>query len=275
MALNFQLLARSGYMARGVVFFLVGGLALFSGISGGKSDTRSALDTLLMQPLGRVWVGLIAVGLLGFVIWRLAQSLGNADRRPHSFKGFIIRAALFGSAMVYLGLSFYALKLALALGSRDDGGTERDVAAWAMSQPFGPYLAGAIGAGFLIGGCVTIAKGILRKYEEHQSFEAKRNRLISMACIYGLCARGVLFLIVGGFFVYAAFTVDPDQAGSIPDALNWIRGLPFGGTLYAVVAVGLASFGTYNVIQARHRIVRKPRMHAELERAKATLDHVH
>jgi hypothetical protein len=32
MALNFQLLARSGYMARGVVFFLVGGLANLSAI---------------------------------------------------------------------------------------------------------------------------------------------------------------------------------------------------------------------------------------------------
>ena len=229
-------------------------------------------NRLLVQPFGRVWVGLIAVGLVGFVVWRFAQSLGNADRLPHDIKGLTIRTALLGSAMVYLGLSFYAFEQALTISSPNEGGTERDIAAWAMSQPFGPYLAAAIGAGFIIGGCVTIAKGILRKYEEHQSAEAKNNRLISMACIYGLCARGVLFLIVGGFFGYAAFTVDPDQAGSVADALNWIRALPFGGPLYSAVAVGLASFGTYNLIQARYRLVRSPGIRAELERAKVTLN---
>jgi len=55
---KFQLLARAGYAARAAVFFLVGGLALFSGIAGGKSNTKSALDSLLEQPFGRVWVAL-------------------------------------------------------------------------------------------------------------------------------------------------------------------------------------------------------------------------
>jgi hypothetical protein len=127
-----------------------------------------------------------------------------------------------------------------------------------MSQPAGQWLAGAIGIGFIIGGMVTIAKGVLRVYDQYLAPEARASKPIMIACVYGLAARGILFVIVGGFFCYAAFTVSPEQADSIAGALNWIRGLPFGGTLYTVVAIGLESCGAYSLIQARYRIVRAP-----------------
>lgn len=266
---KFQLIARAGYSARAAVFFLVAGLALFSGIAGGKSDTKSALDTLIGQPFGRIWVGLIALGLVGFVFWRLAQSLGNADNQNNDAKGIAIRIALFGSAMAYIGLAWYAIDRALG-GSQGGGGGEKGLAEWVMSQSFGQYAAGLIGIGFIIGGGITIAKGVLRIYEQYLTAEARGSRLITIACIYGLASRGVLFVIMGGFFAYAAFTVSPEQAGSIADALNWIRGLPFGGILYFVVAVGLASFGAYNLIQARYRIVREPVMTHDMHRAERT-----
>lgn len=263
---KFQWVARGGYAARALVFFLVGGLALFSGISGGQSDTKSALDTLLGQPFGRIWVGIIALGLLGFVVWRLAQSLGNADQQGDDAKGIARRVALFGSAVAYVGLAWYAIDRAIGAGGQDNGGAEQGLAQWAMTQPFGKYLAAAIGIGFIIGGVVTIAKGWLRTYEEFLGAEARGSRPITFACIYGLSARGVLFAIVAVFFVYAAINVSPEQAGSMGDALNWIRGLPFGGTLYTLVALGLASFGAYNLIQARYRIVRAPAVAREMSR---------
>lgn len=162
---KFQLLARAGYTARAAVFFLVGGLALFSGIADGKSDTESALDSLLEQPFGRVWVGLIAAGLIGFVVWRMAQSLGNADNQNHDAKGTAIRIGLFGSALAYIGLAYYAIDRAAGLGGQGDNGGEKGLAEWIMSQPAGQWLAGAIGIGFIIGGIVTIAKGVLRVYD--------------------------------------------------------------------------------------------------------------
>lgn len=264
---KFQLLAHAGYTARAAVFFLVGGLALFSGIAGGKSDTKSALDSLLEQPFGRVWVGLIAAGLIGFVIWRMAQSIGNADNQNHDAKGTAIRVGLFGSALAYIGLAYYAIDRAAGLGGQGDGSGEKGLAEWIMSQPAGQWLAGAIGIGFVIGGIVTIAKGVLRVYEQYLTPAVRNSKPIMFACVYGLAARGVLFVIVGGFFCYAAVTVSPEQAGSIADALNWIRGLPFGGALYTVVAIGLASFGAYNLIQARYRIVRAPAVSHDIKDA--------
>ncbi|MCV9999426.1 DUF1206 domain-containing protein [Pararhizobium sp. YC-54] len=250
----FQILARSGYVARGIVFLLLAGLALFTG----TATTKSALDSLLAQPLGQLWLGLIGLGLVGFVAWRLAQSMANADNHEQDFKGYTVRAMLFGSAVVYISLAYYSFDHAFGLAAARSSDGEKDLAGWAMAQPFGRYLAALMGLGFLIGGMVTIAKGVMGKYERYLEPQAKGNALIKIICVYGLCARGVLFAVAGVFFCYAAFTVDPQQTGSIADALTWLRQLPFGGILYVLAALGLFSFGGYNLIEGRYRIVRTP-----------------
>ncbi|MDO1583397.1 DUF1206 domain-containing protein [Rhizobium oryzicola] len=254
---KFELLARSGYLARGVVFLLVAGLALLSGVAGGNADTKSAVSQLLEQPFGRVWVGLIGLGLLGFVAWRFAQALADSDGHGKDRKAIVIRMAMFGSAITYMSLAGYALSQAFS-GIRGDGGSgEKGLAQWVMSQPFGSYIAMAIGAGFIIGGIVTSAKGVTRRFERYLNLPDSR-RVLSMVCIYGLLARGFVFAITGLLFAYAGFTVDPDQAGSISDALSSLRQLPFGAVLYVLVAVGLAAFGIYNLVEARYRVVRGP-----------------
>lgn len=256
---KFHLMARAGYGARGVVFLMVAALALFSGFAGAEPDTNSALETLLQQPFGRIWIGLIGLGLAGFVVWRLAQSLANADGQDDDAKGYAIRAALFGSAITYAGLAMTSILMALQMsnGSGGSGGQE-GIAAWVMSQPFGRYLAGIIGIGFIIGGIVTAMKGIKRSFGRYLELDAEKNSPAVLISIYGLVARGVVFGIIGVLFLYAAFNVDPEQAGGMAEAMAWLRELPFGGIIYAVVAVGLAAFGIYNFVEARYRRIQAP-----------------
>lgn len=255
--LRFEMLAKSGYVARGVVFLLIAGLALFSGVAGGEADSKSALTSLLQQPFGRIWVGLIGLGLLGFVAWRLAQSIADSDGHGSDTKARVIRAALLGSAVTYVGLAVYALGHAVGLGSGSGESGEKGLAQWIMSQPFGAYLAIAVGLGFMVGGVVTAAKGVMRKFEKYLRIPEDKKAL-TWICIYGLVARGVVFAVTGILFAYAGMTVDPDQAGSISDALQWLRSLPFGSVIYVVIAAGLAAFGIYNLVEARYRTVRGP-----------------
>lgn len=255
---KFHFLARAGYSARGVVFLLIAALALFSSIAGGRPDTQSALSAVLQQPFGRIWIGLIGLGLAGFVVWRLAQSLANADGQDDDLKGYAIRAALFGSAVTYAGLAVTSLMMALQMSGGGGSGGEEGLAAWVMAQPFGRYLAGIIGIGFVIGGVITAMKGIKRRFGRYLNLDAEKNSPAVLISIYGLVARGAVFAIVGVFFLYAAFTVDPEQAGGMADALAWVQSLPFGGVIYAVVAVGLAAFGIYNFVEARYRRINAP-----------------
>src|SRR6516165_9167130 len=70
------LLARLGYGAKGVVYLIIGWLAVQVAIgAGGKTtDQRGALQTIHAQPFGRFLLALLIVGLIGFAIWCFLQA---------------------------------------------------------------------------------------------------------------------------------------------------------------------------------------------------------
>ncbi|HZY67778.1 MAG TPA: DUF1206 domain-containing protein, partial [Devosia sp.] len=88
---------------------------------------------------------------------------------------------------------------------------------------------------------------------------AEHETVLHGLSVFGLAARGLLLAVTGGFLVYAALTVDPQQAGSLTEAMDWVRQLPFGAILYTLAAAGLVAFGIYSFIQARYRVVDAPR----------------
>lgn len=263
--LRFEMLAKFGYAARGVVFFLVATLALFSSVGGRRPESKSAITSMLDQPFGKIWVGMIGAGLICFVAWRLAQALADSDGHGRDVKGLIIRGSLFGSAVTYMGLGSYPLGRSIFAAGGGEGSGEKGLAAWIMSQPFGSYFAIAIGIGLFVGGIVTILKGLTRKFEKYIRIPNSSSWL-TYVCVYGLAARGVVFAVVGVLFAYAGFQVDPDQAGGMADALEWMRQLPGGAIIFVVMGAGLAAFGVYNLVAARYRTVSGPSM-ASVKRA--------
>ncbi|WP_338607131.1 DUF1206 domain-containing protein [Pelagibacterium nitratireducens] len=125
---HFETLARWGYAARGVVYLLLGGLTLTSAIWGGRDSNGSseALSSLLGLPFGRILLGLVAIGLFGYVLWKLAQGLLNADNRDDDLEGFATRAGQLISGGANLFLTLTAARLALSLGQGGGGeGEER------------------------------------------------------------------------------------------------------------------------------------------------------
>jgi hypothetical protein len=72
----------------------------------------------------------------------------------------------------------------------------------------------------------------------------------------GNVARGVVFAAIGVFMVIAAVRFDPAQAKGIDATLRTFAHTPLGPWLLAVVAIGMAVFGTYSMCEARwHRSV--------------------
>ncbi|MCZ4347974.1 DUF1206 domain-containing protein [Devosia neptuniae] len=260
---SFETLARAGYIARGVVYLLLGGLALSSAIWGGEDAEGSsdALSSLLGLPFGRVLLALVAVGLLGYVLWKLAQSLLNADDRDHDLNDWATRAGQLISAVANLFLMFTAARMALAMGGGEGGGNgEETASAWLLQQPFGPYLLGAVGAGVIGFAGAQFWYGATGGYRKHLSLPSGHGSWLDRICAFGLMARGAVFAIIGGFVLYAAFTVSAEQAGGTADALDYVRRLPFGAWLYGLGALGLAAFGAYGVIQGLYRHVDAPDM---------------
>lgn len=266
-------LARSGYAARGIVYVLIAGMALLSTFGGGEPDSKSALQIVLEQPFGQIWLGLMGMGLIGFILWRVAQAVLNTDRHENNIKGYLVRAGLLVSAATYTGLAFYAVGQALQLGFGGEPSDGRESwTAWLMQQPFGRYLVAAVGLAIIGAGCAQAVKGIKRGYLRFFESGFEHRTVLNGICTYGLLARGILFLIIGFFFVYAAFAVDPNQAGGMADALAWVRRLPFGAILYGLAAIGLFAFGLYGLIEARYRIVQPPSMDRPLRAMRSVVN---
>ena len=258
---DFSLVARTGYAARGVIYVIVGGLAALSafGRGGSTSGSRGALTELLHAPFGTVLLVVVAIGLVCYSAWRATQAFLDADGHGTDLKGLLIRGGLAVSVVVHLGLAFFAMSLVFGNGgssSSDDSG--REWTAWLMSQPFGQWLVAAVGVSIIGAGVAHIIKAWTAKFEERFEMSASERDFITPVSRVGLFARGIAFLLIGGFFVVAAWQQDPDEARGLSGTLQTLQQQPYGWALLGLLAIGLVAFGVYSLLEARYRRVAVP-----------------
>lgn len=253
-----KILARVGLAAIGVVYMLVGGLAvrlaLGSGGGGeGAPDQQSALQQIQEAPLGRFLLGLIALGLLGYMIWRLTEAFADLQGEGDEPKGLGKRASHAINGLVYGALGFQAALM--ALGRPNSGGGQQEWTARFMALPLGRWLVGLAGL-FVIGyGIYQLYSAWTREYRERFAYEqmsADERRWIDPISVAGLVAHGIVLGLIGLFLIQAAYTFNPQEAQGLSGALNEIASQPFGPWLLGAVAVGLVAYGVYKLAQARY-----------------------
>jgi hypothetical protein len=246
--------ARVGYAARGVVYLFVGGLAVNAAVGGGGKTTGSkgAMVTMLQQPFGRFLLGGIALGLVGYSIWRFIQAIRDVDHHGTDAKGLAIRGGLLTSAVIHLGLAVYAAALLSGNGGSGDGQSSQTLTAHLMAQPFGRWLVGLAGVAVIGAGVAQIIKGWRAGYEKHMDLGEAR-QWVAPVCRFGLVARGVVFVMSGFFLVVAAVRFDPQKARGLQGALESLQGQVYGPILLGVVALGLVAFGIYSILEMRYR----------------------
>ena len=260
--------ARCGYGARGVVYGLVGSLALLAAIgSGGQAGgSRSALQSLVGQPFGRTMLVLIGLGLAAFAAWRVLEALTDVDRLGTAWKGLAVRGAHLLSGVVYAGLALSAFGIALGTsGGGSEDAAARDWTAWLLSQPFGQWLVGLAGLVIAGTGLGFLLKAWRGDVTRHLACNARTARWAVPAGRLGYAARGVVFLIIGGFLGLAALHSSSSEAIGLGGALQAVAAQPYGWALLALMAVGLFAFGVFGIVQALYRRIDAP----DLEDAKA------
>lgn len=249
--------ARMGYAARGIVYLLVGGLATLAvfGQGGQTEGSEGALQWVLGAPLGSVLLGVIAVGLLGYSMWRSIQAAKDPDNHGTDVKGLAIRASLLVSAVTHILLAFFAAKLIFTFGDSSGDGGSQGTADWLMSLPFGRWLVGGVGLVLIAAGVAHAIKGWKTKFDKYFDMPARKQSWAYPVCRFGLAVRGLVFVIIGGFFLLAAYQVNPEKAGGTAEMFTTLREQPFGPWLLAFVAIGLFAFGAYSVLEAVYRRV--------------------
>lgn len=246
---------RAGYAARGVVYLLVGVIAVVAAWSGRQAEgPREALSGLVGETGGKVLLVLVALGLLAYAFWRLIDALLDLEAYGTGAKGVVARGAMISTALVHVALGAYAFGLIGVMGGGSSGGADAAVGRL-MSWPFGRWLVIAVGAAVVgAGGYYAFGKAAGGGYRREIRRTETTERL-DPALRAGFVVYGLVLAIIGGFVVWAGWTADPSEARGFSGALQAVREAPFGRWLLTGVGVGLCLFAIANVVYARHRVL--------------------
>jgi hypothetical protein len=251
----FELLSRAGFVARGLIYAIIGILALKLAFGhGGKlTDQKGALHTIAHQPFGKLLLTLVAIGLGGYSLWRLVRA-GIGHGREGSDSGFDRIAAL-ASGIAYGAMCALAIELLLGAGGGSAGNVKKSTAG-VFGWPAGTWIVGIVG-GVMIGVALYQGyRGITKKFLDESKVEEmgpEMKKWISRLGTFGHLARMVVFGLVGVFLIKAAIDYKPSKAVGLDGALAKIVHNSYGPFLLGIVATGLIAFAVYSLSDARYR----------------------
>ena len=253
----FEALSRAGFVARGIVYGLIGilAVALALGAGGKATNQQGALETVARQPLGRVLLVAIAVGLGGYALWRLVRA--SLGRGPEDASDNLVgRIAGFGSGVAYAFLCYVAAKI--VTGTHAGSGGVQHKTAGILGWPGGQWLVGIAGLVLVGIGLYQGYRAVTREFLDDAKvgkMDPGTRRVVTVVGVVGHLARMVVFGLVGIFLVKAAIDYNPHAAVGVGGALSRLLQQPFGNALLGLVAAGLVAFGVYSVTDARyHRL---------------------
>jgi hypothetical protein len=249
-------LARFGLAARGVLYLLIGVLAILVafGHSAHEADQQGALQLLAGKSYGVVLLWLLGIGFAAYALWRLSEAVFGVAGEGG---GALSRVKSVARAVGYGFFAYLTFKVLFGHeGSQAQ--RQRDLTAKVMHHTGGRWAVGIAGAVIVIFGLALVAEGIRRKFLQYMDLSPlsrRARRVVESLGVAGITARGLVFALIGGLVIDAAVSHKPSESGGLDKALLTLRGQPFGEVLLILAALGLIAFGAYGLCEARwHKI---------------------
>ncbi len=261
---QFAWLVRLGYAARGLVYVMLGYLALGTGREAG--DGQSAVfDTLQDVPLGTAVLWLVALGLLGYAAFKFLDAATDIEHHGSDAKGWAKRLGSAASGIAHVVLAWTAYQFAVGTKQQANGDTGgEDAAASLLAWDMGSLLLGAVGIGFLVAAAMQARHAWNASFMRHVSGRAPA--AVRPIGRVGHAARAIVFVLIGWSIVQSAWFEQSTEVMGLGEAIMALSG---NGPVYSLVAVGLILFGVFSLIVARYRIIpdlgrdlRRPRFRA-------------
>lgn len=255
--------ARVGYVAKGAVFLLVGGLALAAaaGMGGETTDPSGALAAVAQAPVGRFLLAGMAAGLLAHAAFRAALVVVGepyADRGP--VMTVVRKIANSFSALIYIGLAVTAAALAggwFAFAHTNKDADARHWSAELLATPYGRPLLIGVAAAILIGALIQAVRAfgpnpVRRRLRVEEMSERECQTMAAVGRVAFL-ARATVLGVVGYYIGRAGIEAAPRVARGPAGALKAVWNLPHGNVWLGALALGLIAFGAYGLLEARWR----------------------
>jgi hypothetical protein len=238
-----------------VVTILTARVAALGGGSGPQDNAHGALQIISRSLLGKIGIGVVAVGFALFGVGRLVGAFRGGDvgklrRAQTALQG------LFYCVLAYIPASFLA-------GNYSAGSEQQQhkTAAELLGFPGGPELLVAVGVVVLIVCGSQIRTAISRNFEdgmELQKAPGVLRWLVAVAGEVGIASRAMVFVPIGVFFMASGIDHSPKQAKGLDGELLALSGHWWGVAILALVACGLGVFVVFSGLEARYRQVVAP-----------------
>jgi hypothetical protein len=259
------LLARAGWLAKGLVYGLVGVLTFKIALdttepaatttgsdpAGGEASQSGAISEIAQNSWGEIALWAVAIGLGLYALWRIVSILLPAQ---NTAKAWATRAAYAVSAIVYTFLAFSAVSFARSGQSSKESENARierftrDL----MENSGGRWLVGLLGAAIVAIGVFFAYRAATADFEDELAGgvgPVSRHHLVRMGQI-GWFGRAAMMGLIGLFLVRAAIQFDPAEAEGLDGALHRLAQTSWGPIAVAVVGIGLILYGAYCVLSA-------------------------
>lgn len=246
-------LAIFGCYAIAVVYFMVGLVALLSflGQTSNGADEESIMGMILEIPLGEVLVGIVILGMLGYIVWRVFEAFAD----PYNFGGDLMgisrRTGIALSAVGYLIIAFAAGQALLEGGGNGDE-DQQQMIAQVLEWPAGQWLVAIAGAITGFAGLVQFKYVIGGDYIKRIDFHNmppwldKTTHILGWA---GYFARGIILLVIAYFLLHAGIAEEPQAMGDTDEAFDFMGDFGvIGHIVFIAVALGTMGYGVFMVI---------------------------
>jgi Domain of Unknown Function (DUF1206) len=251
----FEVLSRAGFVARALVYGIIGVLAfdLVIGHGGKITNQQGAFRTVAAQSFGHALLAVVAIGLGGYAVWRLFRAaLGHGRESADSG---LERAGAFGSGIVYGLLCVVAVQILTGPGTSGSGNAKKtasDVFGW----PAGRWLIAI--AGLVLAGVAVyqFVRGVSKKFLDDSKTgempELVRKSFMVLGTV-GHVARAIIFGMVAVFLLKAAYDYKANEAIGLDGALAKLYNGAYGSWLLGAIAAGLIAFGCFSLVESRYR----------------------
>jgi hypothetical protein len=249
-----EALARLGYGVRGLIYIVMGLLALdvALGKGGAVADQQGAIAAIGRQPAGLLLLWLVLIGLVSYSLWGVIRAVLDPLQKGHDLKGLVTRGAYLISAVSYalLLLPTYGFISGAGRTAQSGAQSQQSLAA-IMSKSWGPMAIGLIGVVVVAIGLYQVYQGFNSSFDKQFKAYAMTAREVKWATQLGrlgTATRGLIFALIGVLLLQAASQSGSSKSIGIDSALTTLLHQPYGVWLLGIVALGFMAFGVFSVM---------------------------
>ena len=253
-----RVMARLGYVAKGVVYATIGLLAMLEtlGMGGKTASPDGAMQSIGSQPFGGLLLVLLSVGLFGYAAWKVVQGVMDPDDRGTDAHGVVRRVCYVGSGAIHGLLAYTAAQS--VFGAEDSSEDAMAASAMAYQPPVGRILVAVVAVAVIAVGLYQLYAAYKAKFRSELALGrmgGAKEMWTTLLGRIGTAARALAIGAAGAFLLLAAYQSDPKETRGLGGALETIQQQPLGSYMLGVVAVGLILYGLFMFLVARYRYI--------------------